>query len=153
MTNGTENSRNFQISGKKDNRLSTYLILYRKFRLNRSRPKNLENTSCRNFDWSMETMVPWRSWQKGHEETPTTNLFACGQLAADHPCQGTFVTQCAVRTFNVSMAFWPRFQNFRSELTRKKIFLANVIRLQLSRKCAGRIGIHLFFDSMKELGH
>ena len=52
------------------------------------------------------------------------------------------------------MAFWPRiFRNFRSELTRKKIFLANVIRLQLSRKCAGRIGIHLFFDSMKELGH
>ena len=54
----------------------------------------------------------------------------------------------------VSMAFWPRiFRNFRSELTRKKIFLANVTRLQLSRKCVGRIGIHLFFDSMKELGH
>ena len=34
MTNGTENSRNFQISRKKDNRLSIYLILYRKFRLN-----------------------------------------------------------------------------------------------------------------------
>ena len=34
MTNGTENSRNFQISGKKDNRLSINLILYRKFRLN-----------------------------------------------------------------------------------------------------------------------
>ena len=97
-----------------------------------SRPYNLENTSGRNFDWSMKTMVPWRSWQKGHEETPTTNLFACGQLATDHPCQGTFVTQRAVRTFNVSMAFWPRiFRNLRSELTRKKIFLANVIRLQL----------------------
>ena len=34
MTNGTENSQNFKISGKKDNRLSIYLILYRKFRLN-----------------------------------------------------------------------------------------------------------------------
>ena len=34
MTNGTENSRNFQISGKKDNRLSIYLILHWKFRLN-----------------------------------------------------------------------------------------------------------------------
>ena len=58
MTNGTENFRNFQISGKKDNRLSVYLILYRKFRLNRSRPQNLENTSGNNFDWLMETMVP-----------------------------------------------------------------------------------------------
>ena len=34
MTNGTENSRNFQISGKKDYRLSIYVILYGKFRLN-----------------------------------------------------------------------------------------------------------------------
>ena len=34
MTNRTENSRNFQISGKKDDRLSIYLILYWKFRLN-----------------------------------------------------------------------------------------------------------------------
>ena len=72
----------------------------------------------------METMVPWRSWQKGHEETPGTNLFACGQVAADHPCQETFVTQRAVRTFKVSMAFLPRFvRNLRSELTWKKIFL------------------------------
>ena len=30
--------------GKKNNRLSIYLILYRKFRSNRSRPLNLENT-------------------------------------------------------------------------------------------------------------
>ena len=58
MTNGTENSRNFHISGKKDNRLSTYLTLYRKFRLNRSRPLDLGNTSGSNFDLSMETMVP-----------------------------------------------------------------------------------------------
>ena len=102
----------------------------------------------------------WKQWsldgldKKETRRPPRTNLFACGQLAADHPCQGTFVTQRAVRTFNVSMAFWPIiFRNFKSELTRKKIFLANVIRVQLSRKCAGRIGIHLFFDSMKELGH
>ena len=90
MTNGTENSRNFQISGKKDNTLSIYLILYRKFRLNRSRPLNLGTTSGSNFDLSMETMVPWRSSQKGHEETPRTNLFACGQLAAVPPVPGNF---------------------------------------------------------------
>ena len=46
------------MSGEKDNRLSIYLILYRKFRLNRSRPLNLGNTSGSNFDLSMETMVP-----------------------------------------------------------------------------------------------
>ena len=34
MTNEMGNSRNFQISGKKDSRLSIYLILNRKFRLN-----------------------------------------------------------------------------------------------------------------------
>ena len=34
MTNGVGNSRNFQISGEKDNGLSIYVILYRKFRLN-----------------------------------------------------------------------------------------------------------------------
>ena len=46
-------SKNFR---ETDNRLSTYLILYRKFRL--IAPLNLENTSGRKFDWSMETMVP-----------------------------------------------------------------------------------------------
>ena len=96
----------------------------------------------------------WQSWQKGHEGTPGTNLIACRQLATDHLSQGTFVTQCALRTFNVSTAHLPGiFRNFRSELTWKKIFLANVIRLQLSRNCAGRIGIHLNCDSMDELRH
>ena len=104
----------------------------------------------------LETMVPWWSWQKWHEGTPGTNLFPYRQLGADHPCQWTFVTQRAVRTFKVSMVFLPRF--FRnvsqsSELTWKKIFLANVIRFQSSRSCTGRIGMHLYFDSMKELGH
>ena len=52
------------------------------------------------------------------------------------------------------MAFWPRvFRNFRSEPTWKKNFLANVIRLQSSRKCDGRKAIYLYFDPMKELGH
>ena len=52
-----------------------------------------------------------------------------------------------------SMAFLARFfRNVRSELTWKKIFLTNVIRLQLL-SCAGRIGIHPYFVSMKELGH
>ena len=122
---------------------------------NRSRSLNLVYTPGSNFDLSIETMVPWRSSQKGHEETPRTNL----SVPVDNwplfpPCKGAFVTQRAVRTFNVSMAFWPRvFRNFRSEPTWKKIFLANVIRLQSSRKCTGRIGIHLYFASMKELGH
>ena len=120
MTNGTEISRKFQIFGKKDNRLSIYLILYRKFRLNRLRSLNLENMSGSNFDWSMKTMVPWRSWQKWHEGTPGTNLFACWQLAADHPCQGTFVTQRAVRTLKVSMAFLPRFFRMSETSWREK---------------------------------
>ena len=46
----------FQISGKKGNRLSIYLILCRKFRLN--------------------------SPVVTHEGDPGTNLFACGQLHA-----------------------------------------------------------------------
>ena len=66
MTNGKENSRNFQISGKKDNRLSIYLILCRKFRLN--------------------------SPVVTHEEAPGTNLFGCGQLHAGRcsPVPGNF---------------------------------------------------------------
>ena len=117
-----------------------------------SAPLMFVNTS--RSDWSMETMVPWQSWQKGQEMTSGTNRIACRQLATDHLGQGTFVTQCALRTFNVSMAHLPGiFRNFRSELTWKKIFLANVIRLQLSRNCAGRIGIHPYFDSMDELRH
>ena len=91
MTNGKENSRNFQISGKKDNRLSIYLILCRKFRLN--------------------------SPVVTHEEAPGTNLFACACWPLFPPCQGISVIQRAVRTFNVSMAFWPRiFRNLRSLL-------------------------------------
>ena len=72
-----------------------------------------------NFDWSIEIMDPGRSLQKEHEETPGTNWFA----------RVTFDIQRAFRTINVSMAVWSRFfPNFRSELTRKKIFLANVIQ-------------------------
>ena len=83
-----------------------------------------------NFDWSIETMDPGRSRQKAHEETPGTNWFAGRQLAADYPCRVTFDIQRAFRTFNVSMAVWSSFfPNFRSEPTRKKIFLANVIPL------------------------
>ena len=51
----------------------------------------------------------------------------------------------------VLAAHLSKFQK-RADL-KENLSLANVIRLQLSRKCAGRIGIHLFFDSMKELGH
>ena len=67
MTNGKENSRNFQISGKKDNRLSIYLILCRKFRLNS--PVVL-----------------------AHGEAPETNQLACGQLHAGRcsPVPGNF---------------------------------------------------------------
>ena len=141
MTNRTENSRSFQIFGKKDNTLSIYLILYRKFRLNRSHPLNLGATSGSNFDLSME----FKQWSlDGLHKKDTTRPREQICLPVDNwplfpPCQGTFVTQRSVRTFNVSMAFWPRvFRNFRSEPTWKKIFLANVIRLQSWRGTGGR---------------
>ena len=111
MTNGTENSRNFQISGKKDDRLSIYLILYRKFRFN-SRVVILIG---RWKQWSFDCLDK-KDTRRPREQIclPVDNCM----LAAVPPGQGTFVTQRAVRTFNVSMALWPRiFGNLRSELT------------------------------------
>ena len=114
MTNGTENSRNFQISGKKDNRSSIYLILYRKFRLKspvviligRWKQCSLDDLDKKDTRRPREQIcLPVDNWP----------LFP--------PSQETFVTQRAVRAFNVSMAFWPRvFRNFRSELTWRKSF-------------------------------
>ena len=83
-------------------------------------------------------------------------MFACGQLAAVPPEPGNFCypacyshVQCALTR---SMAFWSRaFRN--KNLLEENLSRASVIRLQLSRSCVGRIGMDLYFDSMKELGH
>ena len=83
-----------------------------------------------NFDWSIEIMDPGRSGlHKKNTRRPREQI---GLPVDNWPlttrARVTFDIQRAFRTFNVSMAVWSRFfPNFRSELARKKIFLANVI--------------------------
>ena len=125
MTNGTENSRIFQISGKKDNRLSIYLTLYRKFRLNRSRGDPVNKSVC--------------LWTTGRCSPRAKELLLPSVLFERSMCPW----RSGRGSFEISEA-----SRLEENLSR-----ASVIRLQLSRKCAGRIGIHLYFDSMKELGH
>ena len=132
MTNGTESSRKFQISGKKDNRLSIYLILYQKFRLNSP---------------VVILIGRWKQWSfdgldKKDTRRPCSMPVDNCMLAAVPAVPGNFCyPACCSNVQCVRGVLAAHLSKSQKRADLQENLLANVIWLQSSRSCTGTIGM------------
>ena len=146
MTNGTENSLNFQISGKKDNRLSIYLIRYRKFRLN----SPVVILIGRWKQWSFDGLDK-KDTRRPRDQIclPVDNCM----LAAVPPVPGNFCYPACYSNVQCVHGVLAAHLSKSQKRAEKENLSSKRDMASIESEVHWQDRYDLYFDSMKELGH